>query len=226
MYIAAESTPSSRTSAACAAKKPGHWSYTAMSPTCSAPCSSPAVSRCSTTPSCFHAQAYSGVGYSTAWVARSITSSPSTYAPGQSRDLAGSRTVSQKPAVSTASPAQKLGWSAVTSPKSSSADTSVCRTAYAHRARASRSTAAGQAARARRQVRAGGRSDRSVTGSGAGLGGSADGGVRSVPAVADPPGATGAGARSGGGSGADPCADSGADLSRGVVGGRTVVPPC
>ncbi|CAM5282192.1 hypothetical protein SPURM210S_05460 [Streptomyces purpurascens] len=62
MNIAAESTPSSRTRAAWAAKKPGHWSYTAMSPTWSAVCRPPAVSRWSMTASCFHAQAYSGVG--------------------------------------------------------------------------------------------------------------------------------------------------------------------
>src|SRR5690606_3317579 len=175
MYIAAESTPSSRTSAAWAAKKPGHWSYTAMSPTSAAVWSPPAVSRWSTTPSCFHAQAYSGVGSSTAWVARSITSSPSTYAAGQPPALRGSRTVSQKPAVSTASPAQNAGCSAVTRPKSSSADTSVCRTAYPHRASATASGTRGQAARARRTDHTGGRSDRSVTGSWAGLDDSGEG---------------------------------------------------
>ncbi len=68
------------------------------------------------TASCFHAQAYSGVGYSTAWVARSMTSRPRTYAAAQPPRRLGSRTVNQKPVVSTARPAQKVGCSAVTRP--------------------------------------------------------------------------------------------------------------
>src|SRR5690606_26926260 len=206
-------------------------------------------------------------------VARSITSSPSTYAAGQPPALRGSRTVSQKPAVSTASPAQNAGCSAVTRPKSSSADTSVCRTAYPHRASATASGTRGQAARARRPDHTGGRSDRSVTGSWAGLDDSGEGRDRDVlhspdasasdacdadacdsdACGADSRGSPGAsddtsgrdddtsgrdsdaGDRSGAGPSGGPAAETGAevfsgagsgpDLSRGVAGGRTVVPP-